>query len=535
MRTLIDRGILSEPHFESPETNVDMIELLTDNDLNKLKKFGDIESIGKSTAKTIAENKNRNRFIVENYINNKEKYGQTLVFAINIDNAIALNAIFKERNIASDYVVSAIHDAATGVLLSPKRNKDVLKKFEKGELQVLINVNILTEGTDLPKVQTVFLARPTTSSILMTQMIGRGLRGQKAGGTKEAYIVSFVDNWQDKIDWVNPEKLFIEENVDFSDRSPETKKRLLRLVSIEKMEEFAKMLDRTVDTKDLEKIDFILRIPVGLYCFSILPLSQNGEDEKTCEVLVYDNIQESYAEYINDLPEFFKLYGISEKEILDEYELDNLAFKVENEYFSGCEKLPAYRIEDVKDILRFYAQKEQKPLFVEFSERGNFDISKIAEEIYSKKLGGADKTKYQDQVWENEKISWKAFFGYNKEYFIRALSIELEKLEYPELFKKSSVLPKDKKEIRELEKLSLSELRESYPEYEKQLRDTVFKEAKDKRGYYTCAKSKFKSKHRIYFHIDHIKPMSKGGLTTLENLQLLSREENWRKGNKSKK
>jgi len=64
---------------------------------------------------------------------------------------------------------------------------------------VLVNVNILTEGTDLPSVQTVFLARPTTSTILMTQMIGRALRGEKAGGTATAYIVSFVDHWRDKI------------------------------------------------------------------------------------------------------------------------------------------------------------------------------------------------------------------------------------------------------------------------------------------------------------------------------------------------
>jgi superfamily II DNA or RNA helicase len=535
LRTLIDRGILSEPHFESPKTNVDMIELLTDEDLKKLQKFGDIESIGESTAKSIAENKKRNNFIVEHYIRNKKKYGQTLVFAINIDNAIALNAIFKAKGIASEFVVSTIHDAATGINISPKENKKILKRFENCDINVLINVNILTEGTDLPKVQTVFLARPTISSILMTQMIGRGLRGELAGGTKEAYIVSFIDNWQDKINWVNPEKLFIEENIDFYDRTVETKKRLLRLVSIEKMEEFAKMLDSTVDTKDLEKIDFIRRIPVGLYCFPILPQSENGEDEKSCEVLVYDNIRESYSDFINDLPEFFKLSGISEKEILNEEEIDRLSLRVENEYFWGCEKLPAYRIEDVKDILCFYARTEEKPPFIEFSERKQFDISKIAREIYEKRLGGTDKKDYQDQIWENEKISWKAFFGYNKEYFIRALSIELEKLENPELFAKPSALPKNNKELRELEKLSLSELREKNPEHERKLRDTVFDRAKDEKGYYTCAKTGFKSKSKIYFHIDHIKPMSKGGLTVLENLQLLSRKENWKKGNKIEK
>ena len=41
---------------------------------------------------------------------------------------------------------------------------------------------MLTEGTDVPDVDTVFLTRQTTSKILLTQMIGRALRGPKFGG-----------------------------------------------------------------------------------------------------------------------------------------------------------------------------------------------------------------------------------------------------------------------------------------------------------------------------------------------------------------
>ncbi|MBF0103677.1 MAG: hypothetical protein HQK77_22485 [Desulfobacterales bacterium] len=258
------------------------------------------------------------------------------------------------------------------------------------------------------------------------------MRGEKAGGTKEAYIVSFIDDWQNKINWVNPGKLFIDENVDFSDStSPETRKRLLQLISIEKMEEFAKILDETVDTTDLEKIDFIKRIPVGLYCFSILPSSENSEDEKisdgkTCEVLVYDNIQKAYSDFINDLPKLFKDKKNSEQ---DEKRIENLSKKIDHAYFSRCEKLPAYRIEDVKDILHFYAQTEEKPLFVKFSNREQFDISKIAQEIFNKNLSIRDVRPYQDEVWNDNKISWQAFFGYNQDYFIRACNLELEKLQ----------------------------------------------------------------------------------------------------------
>ena len=38
----------------------------------------------------------------------------------------------------------------------------------------------------------------------MTQMIGRGLRGEAAGGTKEAYIVSFIDDGLIRLNWVSP-------------------------------------------------------------------------------------------------------------------------------------------------------------------------------------------------------------------------------------------------------------------------------------------------------------------------------------------
>ena len=73
------------------------------------------------------------------------------------------------------------------------------KAYREGKVKVLVNVNILTEGVDLPQTKTVFLARPTVSTILMTQMIGRALRGEAAGGTSSAYIVSFVDNWNEHI------------------------------------------------------------------------------------------------------------------------------------------------------------------------------------------------------------------------------------------------------------------------------------------------------------------------------------------------
>ncbi|MCO7108029.1 hypothetical protein NIA69_00925 [Gemmiger formicilis] len=127
------------------------------------------------------------------------------MFALNRTQAVDLSHRFANKGIKAEVVISKGYN--TQIALEDEDNARKIGLFKNGPLDVLINVMILTEGTDLPKTHTVFLARPTTSKILMTQMIGRGLRGEAAGGTKEAYIVSFIDDWLDKINWVSPSQL----------------------------------------------------------------------------------------------------------------------------------------------------------------------------------------------------------------------------------------------------------------------------------------------------------------------------------------
>ena len=62
--------------------------------------------------------------------------------------------------------------------------KSVIKKFKDNEIKILCNFGIFTTGFDDPKIDTVVIGRPTTSLVLHTQMIGRGMRGPKMGGTE---------------------------------------------------------------------------------------------------------------------------------------------------------------------------------------------------------------------------------------------------------------------------------------------------------------------------------------------------------------
>lgn len=531
LRTLISRGILSEPIFEEVHTDFDMTRYLDEEQLDKLQYF-DIESIGRSTAQTIAENDQRNCAIVNRYAANKSKYRQTIVFALNVFNAIALNRLFQEEGIRSDYVVSSIKDMATGVVLK-KDNPAIINRFRNGELEVLINVNILTEGTDIPNVQSVFLARPTVSPILMTQMIGRGLRGERAGGTKDAYIVSFIDEWREKVAWVNPEKLLIEENIDFNDKQADTKKQMVRLVAISKVEEFASLTNKTIAAdirQELEKLDFIERIPLGIYHFSILRPVDNEAHEKNCEVLVYDNIRQSYTDFISALPQLFEKHQLTERESLTEEELDKLSKEVEDEFFYGSLKYPAYYVQDIKDLLQYYAQNDVEPKYIELKERSKYDLSKIAQKILDDDMGHRAAAEYKNALWDSNETEWKAFFGYDKRYFLNEIDLAIRRLSNPDLFKKPSNLAADIKEKRALNKLSMSDLREAEPEYWKQLSDAVYTRHRDEEGNYVSATGNYKSRNKLDFQIDHIIPMHNGGLTELDNLQLLTRSENSLKG-----
>lgn len=535
LRTLIRLGILSEPHFEEVATGLNFIKDLTEEQIEQLNYF-DIDSIGTGIAKTIAENDERNLTIVNKYLLNKEKYKQTIVFALNVDNAIALNALFKEAGVKSDYVISTVKDQATGVTISSKDNKNKIAKFRNEEIQVLINVNILTEGTDVPKVQSIFLARPTISSILMTQMIGRGLRGLKAGGTKEAYIVSFIDDWQNRVSWVNPEKLFIEDNINFKDVDRETKKQILRLVAINKVEEFAILTNKIIDPEkreELEKLNFIERFPLGIYQFRFLEQRNDEEPiERNCEVLVYDNILQSYTDFVNALPSFFEQNNLTERDVLDEDELEEFAEQIEEEFFKGTLKYPAYHLQDIKDILQYYTIQDEVPVFIELKDREKYDIDKIASEIIEKDLGEKSQTELINTIWDSNELEWQTFFNFDKRGFLREINLAKSRINHPELFQRKGIKPIEEKELRSYEKLKLHELREQDPTYEKWLRDEVFKKFTDKDGFYFSAESGYKSKNKLDFQVDHIKSMHNGGLTILENLQLLTRSENAKKGNK---
>ena len=520
LKELINRQILAKPIFESFYTDEEYGDFLG---VDAWESIQHLDVLPDEVAQQMADSAARNKLIVETYKAKQNDYGQTILFAVNVVHAIQLTSLFKKAGIKADFIVSSVKDAITGVTISREDNERKLEDYRNGKLQVLINVNILTEGVDLPKTKTVFLARPTVSSILMTQMVGRALRGTAAGGTASAYIVSFVDHWNEHIAWVNPESLF-DGNNDFQDNESERAKRDLRMIAISKIEEFAAILDDAVDTTALEKVPFEQRIPVGMYAFTYL--EENGMDH-AYQVMVYDSTQNAYKNLMDALPSLFKSFGATE-EYLTEAQLDEMEAQCRDSFFCG-EMIPPYERKDVLNILKYYAQYEAVPQFYTFAEvdRSKLDVSKIAQHIWDEDMGERKRTEYIDSLWESSDDNMLRLFFGRKLYFLRQLNIELMKLSHPDIYDDENNI---KYGTRALEDLPLHEIGKINPALEKELRDQAFEKAKDADGNYRCACCGVADKSRIYFQVDHIVPMNNGGKSVVENLQILCRQCNGTKG-----
>ena len=187
MEGLIRDKYLSFPEPIPVQTHMHESELLVSTELqDKLKRYG---TLTEELQTLIGENPLRNKVIVDTYLKDKGKYKKTIVFAANIVHATTLFIEFGKVGVKAVLVHSGVDS---------NMNNDAIASFkdENSGIDVIINVNMLTEGIDIPQTQTVFLTRPTNSESLFRQMIGRALRGPKSGGTEKAYLVTFVDTWE---------------------------------------------------------------------------------------------------------------------------------------------------------------------------------------------------------------------------------------------------------------------------------------------------------------------------------------------------
>ena len=121
---------------------------------------------------------------IERLYRSLEEFGKDrkgIVYAINISHAQKITKLYQENGVKAIAI-----DSKTP---ATERQQDI-EAFKKGDIQVLVNVDIFSEGFDCPDVEFVQLARPTLSLAKYLQMVGRGLRVAK--GKKNCMIIDNV-------------------------------------------------------------------------------------------------------------------------------------------------------------------------------------------------------------------------------------------------------------------------------------------------------------------------------------------------------
>lgn len=115
------------------------------------------------------------------------KERKTLVFAAGVQHAKDLALSFTKNSVVTEIILGETPD---------EERSTILQKFRNNEIKVLINVGVLTEGFDEPSVQAIILARPTKSTLLYTQVVGRGTRLDE--GKENCLIIDISDTTKGK-------------------------------------------------------------------------------------------------------------------------------------------------------------------------------------------------------------------------------------------------------------------------------------------------------------------------------------------------
>ena len=181
--TLIGREILSDVYQGQLKGGIVKLDNKKESDKNK-------QEITVATKKELGRNAKRNKTIWHtiNYFLTKCNKKKILVFGCNIEHARRLALVLKAKyGILADFVDSKV---------PPKQRIEKINQFRDGKLQVLCNTDILTTGFDVPDIDCLMVARPAKSTVLYTQMIGRGMRGPKMGGTEDVWLVDLDDQIQ---------------------------------------------------------------------------------------------------------------------------------------------------------------------------------------------------------------------------------------------------------------------------------------------------------------------------------------------------
>ena len=504
---LMAAGILAKPILEQPNT-----DFTPDFDEREYQKWlGTHRDVPEDLITQLALNRDRNVFIASYYAANKTRFGKTIVFADRWYQCEQISEFLRKRGIKTGTVYSHLDADPGSVAARNKRKSDenavALQKFRDGQLDVLLNVRMLTEGTDVPDVKTVFLTRGTTSQILLTQMVGRALRGPKFGGTNEAYIVSFVDNWKHLINWAEYDQLaegLADESVpEYGKRPP------IQLISIELVQRLSRQMDSGIN---MTPGPFISLLPVGWYRVEYQVQVADSDDLEPVRelVMVFKGERSSYQKYVEHIarasinefePEGTTLAG-----------LENTVIAWRDTFFSEREEhFGTNLLEDLFRIARHKAQNGVAPKFFDFEERHQHNLDAIAEDFVQKDMGPVATDEALAQEYAREDRLWSTIY-YRYDLFKSQYDACINRLLHARRHGVSSKTHRPKRNPLPRDEQLVG------PEPSEELKLQV--KERDQR----CLCCDSRSKRGL--QVDHISPHYYGGGNPLDNLQTLCGECN---------
>lgn len=170
VRKLMDMGYLNEYEYYSAPNQIDFDSVKT--------KMGDYDQ---AQIETILDNADMFGDIIVNY----KKYldgKKAIVFETGIRRSMQTALRLKANGVPAAHLDGTVNK---------KTRKEILDKFRTGEIKVLCNCSLFSEGFDVPDCDGVILARPTKSLSMFLQQVGRGLRPS----ANKTIIIDHVKNW----------------------------------------------------------------------------------------------------------------------------------------------------------------------------------------------------------------------------------------------------------------------------------------------------------------------------------------------------
>ncbi|KAF4547936.1 Mitochondrial ATP-dependent helicase irc3-like protein [Elsinoe fawcettii] len=169
---MIDANWLSNATFTTVRSGADLSKV------RSVGKTGDFQIGDLSRA---VNNDEVSNVTVQAWLEKAKGRKSTLVFCTDLDHVTSLTRMFRNFGVDARFIMGST---------SKHIRSERLNEFRRGEFPVLVNCGIFTEGTDIPNIDCVLLARPTRSRNLLVQMIGRGLRLH--AGKVDCHVIDMV-------------------------------------------------------------------------------------------------------------------------------------------------------------------------------------------------------------------------------------------------------------------------------------------------------------------------------------------------------